>query len=92
MAHDIQNASNAAIPRRIRGRERAAALRDVDLDQIVRAEIAHYPAAEIGYAGTTARVLADDLLSEVFTNLIGNSIRHGGPEAAITIGVDERAG
>ena len=53
--------------------EEAVVLRPVALDPVIRAEIEHYPDVSITYAGTTATVLADDLLPEVFTNLIGNA-------------------
>ncbi len=64
-------------------------LRPTDLDAVIRAEIAHFPTFPIHYEGTAATVLADDLLSEVFTNLIGNAIKHGGPGVTISIQVAE---
>lgn len=63
-------------------------LRPTDLDAVIRAEIAHFPEVPIHYEGTTATVLADDLLSEIFTNLIGNAVKHGGPGVAISIRVE----
>ena len=35
-------------------------------------------------------VFADDLLPEVFTNLIGNAVKHGGPGVEVTVAVEER--
>lgn len=61
----------------------------VDLDRIIRAEIERSPGARITYTGRPVEVLADDLLSEVFTNLIGNAVKFGGPEVGITIRVEE---
>ncbi|WP_243669965.1 ATP-binding protein [Methanoculleus chikugoensis] len=65
-------------------------LRPIDLDAVIRVEIEHSPAPPITYAGTTAAVLADDLLSEIFANLIGNAVKHGGPSVEIAVRVEER--
>jgi signal transduction histidine kinase len=67
-------------------------LRGIDLDPLIRREIERSPLARITYAGTTATVLADDLLSEVFANLIGNAVKFGGPGVGITVRVEERGG
>ena len=63
-------------------------LRPIDLDAVVRAEIAHFPGIPIRYEGAPRTVLADDLLCEVFTNLIGNAVKHGGPGVAVIIRVE----
>ena len=60
-------------------------LQPIDLDAVVRAEIAHFPGIPIRYEGAPRTVLADDLLCEVFTNLIGNAVKHGGPGVAVII-------
>jgi signal transduction histidine kinase len=70
-------------------REEAAVLGPVALDPVIRGEIEHYPDVRITYAGTTARVIADDLLSEVFTNLIGNAEKFAGPGGCIAVRVEE---
>ena len=70
-------------------REETAVLRPIALDPVIRGEIEHYPDVRITYAGTTARVIADDLLSEVFTNLIGNAEKFAGPGGCVTIRVEE---
>ncbi|MDO9540023.1 MAG: PAS domain-containing protein, partial [Methanocalculus sp.] len=64
-------------------------LTEVALDPIIRREIHHHEEAEIHYQGTKAVVLADELISEVFTNLIGNAVKHGGPGIEIFITVEE---
>ncbi|MCM2464958.1 sensor histidine kinase [Methanoculleus oceani] len=71
-------------------REEAAVLGPVALDPVIRAEIEHFPDVRITYAGTAVPVLADDLLSEIFTNLIGNAVKFGGPAVEIAIRVEER--
>jgi len=63
--------------------------KQMDLDAVVRGEIAQFPEATIRYVATGCRVLADDLLSEVFANLIGNAVKFGGPEVEIAIRVDD---
>ncbi len=73
-------------------RDPDARLRPVSLDAAIRTAIGHYPGALVRYAGTAATVWADDLLPEVFGNLIGNALKFGGADVAITIGVEERDG
>ncbi|PKL61327.1 MAG: histidine kinase [Methanomicrobiales archaeon HGW-Methanomicrobiales-2] len=67
-------------------------LRPTDLDTVIRAEIAHFPDIPLSYEGVPRRVLADDLLPEVFTNLIGNAVKHGGPGVAVTVRTEEENG
>ncbi|WP_214041610.1 PAS domain S-box protein [Methanoculleus sp.] len=67
-------------------------LRPTDLDAVIRAEIDHFRDISISYEGAPRRVLADDLLSEVFTNLIGNAVKHGGPGVAVTVRTEEEDG
>lgn len=62
----------------------------VDLDPVIRREIERSPGARITYTGRPVGVLADDLLSEVFANLIGNAVKFGGPAVNVTIRVEER--
>ncbi len=67
-------------------------LKPVDLDAVIRAEIRQHPETDIRYDGRSVAVLADDLLPEVFTNLVGNSIKFGEPDVAIAIRVEELDG
>ncbi|NLA38814.1 MAG: HAMP domain-containing protein [Methanomicrobiales archaeon] len=73
-----------------RARENQAILTAVDLDQVIRAQMAGFPAARIRYEGGPVMVLADDLLPEVFANLLGNAEKFGGPGVEITIRVEDR--
>jgi signal transduction histidine kinase len=57
---------------------------------VIRNEILHFSNTKIQYAGTEAVVLADDLLGQVFTNLIGNSVKFCGENGEITIMVGEQ--
>ena len=84
----IEIIQNVTTIRRLHSEETAT--KPVDLDAIVRAEIAHHPGARIAYQGETVSVMADDLLSEVFANLIGNAEKFGDPEVEITVRVEER--
>ncbi len=67
-------------------------LRSTDLDAAIRAEITNFPEALIRYEGAPRQILADDLLSEIFGNLIGNAVKYGGPGVEITVRVGERDG
>ncbi|PKL63124.1 MAG: hypothetical protein CVV31_02095 [Methanomicrobiales archaeon HGW-Methanomicrobiales-2] len=60
-------------------------IRQLDLDTVINDEISHYPGSSIRYESAPGPILADDLLPEVFANLIGNAVKHGGPDVEITI-------
>lgn len=66
-------------------------LRPVHLSHVIRAEIERVPEAAVAFEGTPAEVWADDLLPEIFANLIGNAVTFGGPDAGITIRVEDCA-
>ena len=70
-----------------RVRETGAALTRVDLDAVIRTQVADQPA--IRYEGRPIEVLADGLLSDVFANLIGNAMKFGGPAVEIAIRVED---
>ena len=72
-----------------RARESRTALTQMDLDRVIQAQTANFPAVLIHYEGHPVAVLADDLLSEVFANLLGNAEKFGGPDVEITIRVEE---
>ncbi|MEG3056025.1 MAG: ATP-binding protein [Methanoculleus sp.] len=61
----------------------------IDLDEVIRNEIGIFSEIDFHYRGTELVVVADPLLSEVFTNLIGNAIKFGGPTVEVTIRVEE---
>ncbi|WP_342770362.1 MULTISPECIES: HAMP domain-containing sensor histidine kinase [unclassified Methanoculleus] len=84
----IEITANVATIRKIH--ENQAGLAPCDLDKIVRDEIAHYPDLCIHYTGLSVQVLGDDLLPEVFTNLLGNTVKHGGPGVEVTVTVEDR--
>ena len=73
-----------------RARESRMALTRIDLDRVIQAQTANFPAVLIHYEGHPVAVLADDLLPEVFANLLGNAEKFGGPDVGITIRVEER--
>ncbi|MDD4138238.1 MAG: PAS domain-containing sensor histidine kinase [Methanoregula sp.] len=62
----------------------------LSVSAILRIEIAGFPDAWIEYDGTDAVVLADEMLSSVFINLIGNSIKFGGTGLHVVIRVEAR--
>jgi len=67
----------------------SADLVPVELDRVIRDEIGIFSGSRIRYEGTNLVVMADPLLPEVFTNLIGNSIKFGGPEVEVAVRVEE---
>lgn len=76
---------NVATIRRIS--QEAPDLKPVNLSRTISAELDRIPEVNISFVGSTAEVWADDLLPEVFKNLISNAVRFGGPDAGITIRV-----
>ncbi len=64
----------------------------VDLDLVIREEVAAFPDVAIEFSASHRQVWADDLLSEVFANLIRNAVKSGGPGVRIAIRVDDYDG
>jgi len=59
----------------------------MDLDLVVNRVVAEFPKIAISREGCGIFVLADDKLGIVLSNIISNSIRYGGNDVLITIGV-----
>ncbi|MDN7024756.1 PAS domain S-box protein [Methanoculleus sp. FWC-SCC1] len=71
--------------------QKTAPLAPMSLERIIASEKEHFPEASITVdCPGSCMALADELLSEVFTNLIGNAVKFGGQDVAVTITVDER--
>lgn len=64
----------------------------IDIDLVVREEVAAFPEVAIEFSACHRRVLADGLLSEVFANLIRNAVEFGGPDVRIAIRVEDYDG
>ncbi|MCK9306271.1 MAG: PAS domain S-box protein [Methanoculleus sp.] len=64
-------------------------LKQTDLNQAIRGAIEGFPTSAIHYTGAYHQVPADDLLGVVFNNLIGNAIKHGGPDVRVAVRVEE---
>ena len=75
-----------------RASEEPGNLLPVNLDAVIREGRENFPGAAIRYRGARIEVLADILLSAVFSNLIGNAVKFGGPGVVIEIRVEERGG
>ncbi|KUG19913.1 sensory transduction histidine kinase [hydrocarbon metagenome] len=60
----------------------------VGIDAVIRNEIGNFPEVAITYEDSGREVWADRLLSEVFTNLIGNAVKFGGPDVGIAVTVE----
>ncbi len=87
ISRSIEIIQNVATLRRLHSCETVT--RPVDLDAVIRAGIAHHPDLRITYEGGPVEVMADDLLPEVFANLIGNAEKFGEPDVEIIIRVVE---
>jgi two-component system sensor histidine kinase KdpD len=74
-----------SVIRRIR--ETDASLKVMDLDPVIKDIIHHYADARIVYQGSPQSVYADELIPEIFMNLIGNALKFGGPKNTITVEV-----
>ncbi|MDV2480724.1 PAS domain S-box protein [Methanoculleus sp. Wushi-C6] len=66
-----------------------AELAPADLDAVIQDEIGRYPAGAVRYRGHASRVLVDEHLAEVLSNLIGNAVKHGGPGVAVTVRTED---
>jgi PAS domain S-box-containing protein len=86
----IEIINNIATIRRIK--EHPEEFEPVELDTVIRREIAKFPDNEITYTETGMIIFADSLLSEIFANIIGNSVKFGGPDVMIQINVEEQDG
>lgn len=69
--------------------ERATALSEVSLDAVIRIEMVRYGNVIFHYSGTDAVVLANDLIGQIFMNLVGNSVKFAAPHPEITIAVEK---
>ena len=83
----IEITANVATIRKIH--ENQTVLAPVSLHAVILSEIKHFPDLRIHYNGLPVEVLADNLLPEVFTNLIGNAAKHGKPGVEIMVTVEE---
>ena len=75
-----------------RTQQESVCLVPMNLDAVIRTEIGNFPRASIRYQGSPVEIMADSLLSIVFSNLIGNAVKFGGLDAGVTIRVAERDG
>lgn len=62
----------------------------VSLDNAVQEGIRHYSNVDISYTMKGRKVMAGNLLQEVFANLFGNSIRSGGMDVKIAVIVEDK--
>ncbi|MDN7024084.1 PAS domain S-box protein [Methanoculleus sp. FWC-SCC1] len=66
--------------------------RPVDLNAAVQGAIGDFPGSIVLCNGANHPVFADDLLPILFTNLIGNAVKHGGPGVEVAVRVEEQNG
>ena len=68
---------------------RPSGLRSMQVDRIIRSEVANFPDLSIRYKGSRAAVIGDDSLSDVIWFVLANAARYAGPSAKIIIEVLE---
>ncbi|MBN2733763.1 MAG: HAMP domain-containing histidine kinase [Methanomicrobiaceae archaeon] len=90
ISHSIDIISNVSLIRTIHNKD--VSLRPVSLDDTIKKEIAHFPDMNINYNDSGFYVMADKLLGEVFSNIIGNSKKYAGPDCKIEIKAEEKDG
>lgn len=69
--------------------EETPVLGPVRLDPVITNAICLFSDVEVCYVPQDRWVVADDLLSAVFVNLIGNAVKFGGPGVSVQISVRE---
>jgi two-component system sensor histidine kinase KdpD len=79
--------SNVSIMRKVR--EEKTVLRPISLDEVITQQTKGFPDVQITFTLSGLTVCADPLLSEVFANLIGNSVKFGGKDVQIAISVSD---
>ena len=67
-------------------------LKPMDLDAAIRGAMEGYPDSIFSYHGAHHLVEADDLLTVVFANLIGNAVKFGGPEVVVAVRTEQDDG
>lgn len=82
--HGVEILGNVSTMVRLQ-QEEGAVLHAVPLDRIIESAIHQFPDAEIAFEGAGIMVQADNLCAGIFSNLIGNSIKHGGAKTRVWI-------
>ncbi|MBP2133361.1 signal transduction histidine kinase [Methanomicrobium sp. W14] len=88
IGHVTEIISNVSLIRTINSSEKH--LKPVSLDANIRNVILHYPDMDIKHEDSGYSVLADELLGEVFSNIIGNSKKYAGIDCKIVITAEEK--
>jgi PAS domain S-box-containing protein len=82
--HGVEILGNVSTIMRLQ-QEEEASLHAVPLDRVIESAIHHFPDADIAFEPSGLTVRADGLLPEIFVNLIGNSLKHGGEGTRVRI-------
>ncbi|KQC03687.1 MAG: hypothetical protein APR53_04830 [Methanoculleus sp. SDB] len=85
--HGINIIENVSTMRALEDHE--TILKPVDLDTIIRREMDTFPDTKMEYSGTPVWVMADELLSVVFSNLIDNGRKFAGLHGMVHITVKD---
>jgi PAS domain S-box-containing protein len=78
---------NVSTIRRIH--ENHTPLKSTDLVRVIRSEAEHFDSTRITVPSGEVMVMVDDLVAEIFTNLIGNSLKFGGPSVQVQVRVED---
>jgi len=78
---------NVSTIRRIQ--EDLTPLRSTDLVRVIRSEAEHFDPTRITCPEGKVMVMVDDLVAEIFTNLIGNSLKFGGPTVRVQVRIED---
>lgn len=64
----------------------------IDLDSVVAQLKEKFPSVRIEYEESGVTVVADEFIGDIFTNLVGNSVKFGGPGVEVRIQAEEQGG
>lgn len=78
---------NVSTIRRIQ--ENQTPLQSTDLVGVIRSEAKHFDTTRITCPEGEVMVMVDDLVAEIFTNLIGNSLKFGGPSVRVQVRIED---
>lgn len=78
---------NVSTIRRIQ--EDLTPLQSTDLVRVIRSEAEHFGTTRITCPEGKVIVMVDDLVAEIFTNLIGNSLKFGGPSVRVQVRIED---
>ncbi|WOF17095.1 HAMP domain-containing histidine kinase [Methanoplanus sp. FWC-SCC4] len=86
--HSDDIIKNVSTIRKIR--EKGSQMKFIDLDETINKVIRHFPDINISFEESGQRVIANELLTEVFSNILGNSQKYAGKNCNVKIYTKEQ--